>query len=116
MQRQEPTEDEIFRIAHAIPATDARMAYLKQACRNDVEVERIVELLKEGSADASFLEKGPLNLETKLTELAPMKIPASASRRFELPRCQPFAGFGRCLLAMTVLTATMMGVPAALEC
>ena len=68
MNRQLPTEDEIFRIAFELPSPDARIAYLKQVCRDDVEVERIVTLSREGSADASFLEKSPLPVDAVLTE------------------------------------------------
>ena len=53
------TEDEIFRIAFQIPTPEARLEYLKQVCQGDVEVERIVALLKEGDPEASFLERGP---------------------------------------------------------
>ena len=94
--KPEPTEDEIFRIAHAIAATDARMAYLKQACRNDVEVERIVALLKEGSADASFLEKGPQQLESELTEDLPAGVNLTGTMIGAYKLLQPIGegGFG----------------------
>ena len=70
MSRQNPTEDEIFRIALAISEPDARMAYLKQACRDEVEVERIVLLLREGSTDASFLEFGAVRQVPEPSTLA----------------------------------------------
>ena len=68
MQNQKPPEDEIFQVAYEISAPAARITYLKQVCRDAVEVERIIALLKEGSPEASFLENGPLGLDTDLTQ------------------------------------------------
>ena len=61
-----PTEDEIFRIAFALPTGEARLEYLNQVCRDAVERERIVAILKEGSSDVSFLEKPPVDLTEEL--------------------------------------------------
>ena len=71
MSRQHLTEDEIFRFAYELPSPDARITYLKQVCRDSVEVERIIDLLKEGSPDESFLEKGPVGL----VETADIPVP-----------------------------------------
>ncbi|MGY8771215.1 MAG: serine/threonine protein kinase [Pirellulales bacterium] len=59
MNGPQPTEEDIFRVAHEITSPEARMAYLKQVCRDANEVERVVELLKAGAEDQSFLENGP---------------------------------------------------------
>ncbi|PHS02230.1 MAG: hypothetical protein COA78_21690 [Blastopirellula sp.] len=75
MNGPQPTEEDIFRVAHEITSPEARMAYLKQVCRDANEVERVVELLKAGSEDQSFLENGPAGLDatemhTSVTEKA----------------------------------------------
>ena len=67
-----PTEDEIFRIAFALPTAEARLEYLKQVCHDGKDVERIVALLKEGSPDESFLEKPPLDLTEDLPNASSM--------------------------------------------
>ena len=97
MNRQLPTEDEIFRIAFELPSPDARIAYLKQVCRDDVEVERLVGLLKEGSADASFLEKGPLQSDSNcLTEDLPAGVNLTGTMIGSYKLLQPIGegGFG----------------------
>lgn len=70
---RKPTEDEIFRIAFELNSPKARNAYLKQVCRDDVEMERIVALLKEGSPDESFLENGPVDVELQATKIMPVE-------------------------------------------
>src|SRR5687768_1083473 len=52
------SEEGIFKIAHAIPASDAREAYLQQACQNDSELyQRVVALLGVAEQEESFLER-----------------------------------------------------------
>ena len=79
-----------------MPSPDARIAYLKQVCRDDVEVERIVTLLKEGSADASFLEKSPLQVDSVLTEDLPAGVNLSGTMIGPYKLLQPIGegGFG----------------------
>ena len=74
MQNEKPSEDEIFQVAFEISAPSARLAYLNHVCRDTVEVERIVALLKEGASDASFLEKSPLQLNPDMTEDLPAEV------------------------------------------
>ena len=91
-----PTEDEIFRIAFALPTAEARLDYLKQVCRDAVEMERIVDLLKEGAADASFLEKSPLQLDAESTQDLPPGVNLAGTTIGPYKLLQPIGegGFG----------------------
>ena len=57
MNQTRPTEEEIFKIAREIPAPQAQMAYLKQACGEDPALyERVVALLSVAEEEQSFLD------------------------------------------------------------
>ena len=56
MNKPPLTEEEIFRFAYQLSSPEARLSYLKQVCRDETEMERIVALLSECATDASFLE------------------------------------------------------------
>ncbi len=71
MNQPKLTEEEIFRVAHEITSPEARMAYLQQVCGDSASVERIVELLRAGATDVSFLEGSP-------TGLLPTQLPISS--------------------------------------
>jgi serine/threonine protein kinase len=62
MEISQPTEEEIFQIAHEIESPDVRSAYLQQVCADSTAVERIAALLRAGGTDVTFLEIGPAGL------------------------------------------------------
>ena len=78
MRHNPLTEQEIFAAAFEIESTEARLGYLKQVCRNDELVERILALLQEGGPDASFLEHGPFAKQR--ADFAEDDVPRSISR------------------------------------
>lgn len=87
-----PTEDEIFRIAFALPTAETRLEHLNQVCRDAVEQERIVALLKEGSSDMSFLEKPPADLTEDLPDAVSMEGESVGSYKLLQPIGE--GGFG----------------------
>ena len=62
MNRHPLSEEQIFEAAFRIEPHDARVNYLKQACRDDEQIDRVLALLMEGAPEASFLEGGPASL------------------------------------------------------
>ena len=59
-----PNEDEVFRIARAIGDSEARTAYLKQACGDDQEMlHRLTEIIEAAEDSQSFLEVPPPGFE-----------------------------------------------------
>jgi eukaryotic-like serine/threonine-protein kinase len=52
------TEEDIFKVAHAISSSQTRSAYLEQACGDDLELHnRVVALLNAAQENQSFLER-----------------------------------------------------------
>ncbi len=64
-----PNEDEIFRIARAIGDSEARIAYLEQACVGDQEMlQRLIEIIAAVEDSNSFLEAPPPGFDATSTK------------------------------------------------
>lgn len=85
MYSEQLSEEQIFEAAFALESDQARIEYLQQVCRDEEQIQRIQSLLKEGAADASFLEKGPAALQA--SNLPPPGLPERIGE-FERPSSQ----------------------------